>query len=238
MNKTNQPCLIDESTGLDRELLQVRSVGVCSYVLRDGEELYLIDGGFPTIRFVERALRKKGWDHLPVTGILVTHGHLDHIVNVKKLAERYGAWIAAPSLDSLHYRGKPVYEGKAKVTGILESIGRPLLGFRSFTPDKTLDDGDKLDAWGGLTVIHLPGHTRGHSGFYSESQKLLFCGDLFASFGRWSHFPPAIFNDNSDQIAACTERALSLDLEGIWPNHADRAQPQTHLARLRRLSGR
>lgn len=218
-------------------LLQVRSCGVNFHVLRDKAGLYLIDGGFVGGRlFLKRALEKAGWSHLPIIGIIATHGHLDHILHIKRISQESGAWIAAPRLDASHYHGQPGYSGASKVTGWLEAVGRPLFGFGPFTPDRLLDEGDTLDIWHGLTVIHLPGHTSGHSGLYCERLKLLFCADLFASYRGISHFPPAIFNIDSDQIPAGASKALRLDLEGVYPNHADRAKPDVHLHRLRKLT--
>ncbi|MES2597929.1 MAG: MBL fold metallo-hydrolase [Verrucomicrobiota bacterium] len=218
------------------DLLQVRSFGINFYVLRDAKGLYLIDGGFiGGKRLLQRALRERGWDQEPILGILVTHGHLDHILNVASLAHETGAWIAAPRLDAAHYEGRAVYHGAARVTGCLEAIGRPLLGFQPFTPSRFLDDGDTLDIWHGLTTIHLPGHSAGHSGFYCPGLKLLFCADLFASYGPWSHFPPRILNADTQQARASAAKALELDLHGILPHHADTASPEVHLERLRRL---
>ena len=48
--------------------------------------------------------------------------------------------------------------------------------------DVPIADGDELPFWGGLRVVHLPGHTLGHCGFYSKAHDLLFSGDLFASY--------------------------------------------------------
>jgi glyoxylase-like metal-dependent hydrolase (beta-lactamase superfamily II) len=218
---------------MQEDLLQIRSLGVNFYVLRDSEGLYLIDAGFIGGRhLLQQALKKRGWDSERIIGIIVTHGHLDHILNVGQIAEETGAWIAAPRLDASHYQGCPSYRGLAKITGFLEAIGRPLLGFRKFTPTRLLDDGDVLDVWHGLTVIHLPGHTAGHSGFYCERRKLLFCSDLFASYGHFSHLPPAIFNSNGDDIPMSVTKALKLDLIGVLPNHCDEATSDVHLKRL------
>ena len=165
---------------MNEDLLQVRSFGVNFYVLRDSKGLYLMDGGFVGGRqLLRRALKKRGWDGERILGIIVTHGHLDHILNIARIAEDAGAWIAAPRLDTPHYEGCPSYRGLAKITGFLEAMGRLFLGFRKFTPTRLLDHGDFMEIWHGLTVIHLPGHTAGHSGFYCERHKLLFCSDLF-----------------------------------------------------------
>jgi glyoxylase-like metal-dependent hydrolase (beta-lactamase superfamily II) len=224
---------------MQEDLLQVRSLGVNFYVLRDSKGLYLIDGGFIGGRhFLLHALMKRGWDRERILGIIVTHGHLDHILNIGRIAEETGAWIAAPRQDASHYEGCPSYHGAAKITGCLEGIGRPLLGFRKFTPTRLLDDGDFLDIWHGLTVIHLPGHTAGHSGFYCERRKLLFCSDLFASYGCFSHLPPTIFNSSGADIPKSVATALELDLDGILPNHCDRAPPEVHLRRLATINRR
>ena len=210
---------------------------MCFYVLRDGESLYLIDTGFiGGIACLDRALVCKGWDKIPIRGIILTHGHLDHILNVSEIAKRYGAWIAAPRLDADYYEGKAVYHGISRITGIAEAIGRKVLSFQPFTPTRLIDDGDLLDIWHGLEAIHLPGHTAGHTGYYCKKLGLLFAADLFASYGSFSHLPPKVFNANSEEILTSIDRALKLELTGVVPNHCELASPEEHLTRLRLLA--
>lgn len=220
-------------------LIRVQAPGVSFHALRHGEGIVLLDCGFVGgVTRLARCLRSAGWENLPIIGILLTHGHLDHILNVGRLAAETGAWIAAPRLDADHYSGRAVYRGPSGVTGVLEAIGRPLLGFRSFTPDRWIDDGDEIEIWDGLRAVHLPGHTAGHTGYYSERHRLLFCADLFASYSGFSHLPPAIFNTDATMIPASVARALALNPLGVLPNHGDSAEPEFHLSRLRALAKR
>lgn len=221
------------------DIAPVRQIGVVFHVLRDGDGLYLIDTGFVGAeRALARSLRRRGWQELPIRGILLTHGHLDHVLHTRRMADRFGAWIAAPRGDAGHYRGQPVYSGWARVTGLLEAMGRPLLGFQPFTPDRWLEDGEEIAIGKGLRVVGLPGHTHGHCGFHCPARRLFFSGDLFASHGRWAHFPPRIFNSEPSLLPAALARTLALDLDGVLPNHGDGSPPEEHLRRLRALGRR
>lgn len=222
------------------DLLAVPAAVVTFYVLKDDGGLYLIDTGFINgPRFLRRELKRRGWDCLPLRGILLTHGHLDHTLNAVTYARRYGAWIAGPRLDADHYRGRWKYRGLARVTGVLEAAGRVLSRHQTFTPDRWIDPDDELPIWGGLRAVHLPGHTAGHTAYYSPTRKVLFSADLFNSLPGWPLAPPDIFNSYPEQIPAAVDTALKLDLAGLFPNHCDAmGTPAVHLDRLRRLQQR
>jgi glyoxylase-like metal-dependent hydrolase (beta-lactamase superfamily II) len=73
------------------------------YVLRNGDRLFLSNGGFiEGMALLRRTLKQRGWDHPQIQGIMVTHGHLDHVLNLNRLKKESGAWIAAPQADELH----------------------------------------------------------------------------------------------------------------------------------------
>jgi glyoxylase-like metal-dependent hydrolase (beta-lactamase superfamily II) len=45
------------------------------------------------------------------------------------------------------------------------------------TVDQTVNDGDMIEAFGGLQVIATPGHSPGHVSFWQPERKILFVGD-------------------------------------------------------------
>jgi glyoxylase-like metal-dependent hydrolase (beta-lactamase superfamily II) len=101
------------------DLLIVRTFIVQFFVLRDGEALYLIDTGFVGgLRALERSLIARVWDKLPIRGILLPHGHLDHVLNAPALAKMHGAWIAGPQRDLDHYENRACYTGWGRIAGI------------------------------------------------------------------------------------------------------------------------
>jgi len=218
------------------DLLAVHSCGVWFYVLRDGAALYLIDTGFlGGKRALDRALQDRGWQGLPIRGILLTHGHLDHLFNVEPFARRDGAWVAAPASDLPFCEGRARYQGLRRIVGLQEAIGRRCFGISAFTPDRLVEEGDTFPIWGGLRAVALPGHTPGHTGYFCASRSWLFCGDLFASYGPLSHRPPGLFNSDSGEARRSIRKALALEPGGVFPHHRDGASPEKHLERLRKL---
>lgn len=114
---------------------------------------------------------------LNVQKILLTHGHLDHIMAVETLKHHFDVSVYGP-----HYADKALFE---QLPEICQNYGLPEVP--AFLPDHWLEENDEVKV-GELTfsVRHLPGHSPGHIGFFDFDNKIAFSGDVLFqnSIGR------------------------------------------------------
>lgn len=194
-----------------------------------------LGGELPLLR---RRLRLLGLPPDAIKAVLLTHGHLDHTGNLRQLREWTGARVLAHAMEERHVRGIYPYRGANRWCGRLEALGRGVLRYRAAPLDAWFADGELLPYWGGLRVVHLPGHTEGHCGFYSAAHDLLFTGDLFASYFFSTHLPPPILNSAPHLIAGSLRRVRELEPGRILPNHYDVPDGRLHRRRFDQLCAR
>ena len=155
--------------------LSLGPMGTNCYVVRThatADEAVVVDpsGDATELRLTLARLRTS------CAGILVTHGHWDHLLGVADLAEGTGA---------------PVHMAEGERV-LLESPGDfapPDVALRPYTPEVLLFGGEKVDLAGiEFEVLVVPGHSPAHLAYHAEG--CLFSGDvLFAgSVGR-TDFP-------------------------------------------------
>lgn len=121
-------------------------------------------------------LQKKG---ITIKGILLTHGHFDHVMGVDELRKAAGVKV---------YIGKEEEKLISNTELNLSAAFGPLFSTKA---DVFVEDGEVLELAGmKIKVIHTPGHTVGGVSYYLEEAGILVCGDtLFAeSVGR-TDFP-------------------------------------------------
>jgi len=151
-----------------------------SVVVRGDGETVIID---PSVTVVER-----GGAPLPVDAVINSHGHEDHIAG-NGLFDSARIHIHDDDLGAVQ-----------RIDGLLEVYGyggefgddfaqRMVRDFHyTARPDATsFHDGHVWDL-GGSTVeaVHLPGHTRGHSGFRLDGGHVFFLSDIdLTGFGPY-----------------------------------------------------
>ena len=214
-------------------------MGVCHLLVDEQGGAVFLDTGLVGEPLQMRwLLRRLGIDPRAVQAILLTHGHLDHAGNLAWVKHWTGAPIYAHAAEQAHLDGTYPYAGRAVWCGRLERVGYGVLRYRPAQIDRCISDGDELSFWGGLRVVHLPGHTEGHCGFYSARHDLLFSGDLFASYFFNVHLPPPILNSRPELIAGSLRKAQALNPRCIVPQHYDVLDGELHRRRFDALCER
>ena len=210
----------------------------CCFLLADGDNSVMLDTGLAgEMFFIRRKVKQLGLAANSIKTILLTHGHLDHAGNLARLKRWTGARVLAHPIEQQHVNGMYPYQGVNRWCGRLEALGRRALNYQPATIDEFLSDDQQLPLWGGLRVIHLPGHTLGHCGFYSEKFNLLFCGDMMAGYFFSIHKPWPILNSAPKQLSASAEKIRRLKPRWILPCHTDRIDGDLSRRRFAKLYG-
>ncbi len=157
--------------------------------------------------------------------LLVTHGHVDHVGGVGRVARHTGATAYLhPDDDWL------ALDPDSQLRGLFGQVPPG-----DFAPPERFDrlkDGQQLELAGlTLEVLHTPGHTPGHCCFHLAAEGLLFAGDqLFrGSIGR-TDLPGGDF---ATLMRSMRDKVLPLSDELIvYPGHG----PATSLGHERRTN--
>lgn len=156
--------------------------------------------------YIYKEMKRNGFE---IAGILLTHGHFDHIWGANKLRELTGAKIYA------YEQEKALCEDA--VTNASASVGKPY----TVIPDVYVKDKEKITI-AGITceVIATPGHTIGSCCYYFEPSEMLISGDtLFQeSVGRTD-----LATGSASQLhRSITEKLFKLPGNvTVYPGHGD-----------------
>lgn len=144
-----------------------------------------------------------------LVGILLTHGHFDHIYAIPDLRKSLDVPVYAYSEEAKLMEDPWMNRSQAWA----ESI--------SVKPDVLLSDHQELTLAGfRIQVLHTPGHTAGSCCYYFEDEKVLISGDtLFCeSYGRTD----LDTGSYSAILKSLKEKLLVLpDDVDVYPGHMD-----------------
>lgn len=170
------------------------------------KELILIDPADDAGRII----RKIEADGLKLQGILLTHGHFDHIGAVDDLRA--------------YFKGVQCYAGE-KEEKVLENgsynLSASWAAALSIRADRLLRDKETLTLAGfKIKVIETPGHTKGGVCYYLSEEGVLFSGDtLFrTSVGR-TDFPTGSMSQIVRSVQYLTENLPGDTV--VYPGHQE-----------------
>ena len=165
---------------LVNDIIPLEGFFVRHHALVEGNEVHLLDEGFiGGIGRIKRFLQSRHLEFKNIKSSVISHGHLDHTLNTARLKELSGCQVFAPQKDRNLIEGHHHNGDLNKVGGLLQHIGSTLTNHQAPKVDQWFHDGDRLDIFGGLEIVALPGHTPGHCGFLQKARRLLFANDLF-----------------------------------------------------------
>ena len=190
------------------EIISLSVTGFSSncFIVHNGAEAFVVD---PSVS-EKKIIAALGEKNLALKGILLTHGHFDHVWRAKELREATGAPLYIHELDSemLTDSRKNAF---ATFTGREFTVGEA---------DILLREGDKI-ALGDekILVLHTPGHTKG-SVCYDTGNSLITGDTIFAEgFGRYDLYGGDL-SALKQSISRLTEMAKT-ESRWIYPGHGE-----------------
>lgn len=191
------------------------------YLVEEDKELTLIDAAMSFS--VQGIIRTAASLNKPITRIVLTHAHGDHVGALDALKQRLpDARVYISERDASLLGGDRSLRQDEPQTPIKGSVPSKI----ATRPDILLRDGDYA---GSLRAVSTPGHTPGSMSFLDERSGALIAGDAFQTFRRtavagtvvpWFPFP-AMATWNKDQALASAFKLLAASPSVLAVGHGN-----------------
>jgi glyoxylase-like metal-dependent hydrolase (beta-lactamase superfamily II) len=176
----------------------VTAAGTNLYVVHDGPDVTIVDAGLPRMwDETTEVLRRigRGWDD--VAGIVLTHGHFDHLGILAPARDRHQVpvWVHPGDAHIVRhpYRYRPGRPRLAypvryprAVPHLARMVAAGALQVRGVDPTHSLRDGDVVDLPCRPVVVATPGHTDGHCALHLPSRDVVFTGDALVTLDPYT----------------------------------------------------
>jgi glyoxylase-like metal-dependent hydrolase (beta-lactamase superfamily II) len=182
-----------------------------AYLVEEDDGVTLIDACMP---FVAKGLLDAvKAANKPLTRIVLTHAHEDHIGSVPFLKQYFPeVKIGISSREAAILKGDHSLRANEPQTPLRGGLPKKAL----FVPDFYIEDQDRV---GSLIAVSTPGHSPGHMSFLETRSRTLIAGDAFQTKGGLAvsghmklSFPfPAMATWHAPTAITSAERVIELD---------------------------
>ncbi len=166
--------------------------------LIESQKNFIVDAGLNMSEAVLEKVQDKNIDR-----IILTHRHIDHVGDAKKLSKELNATLYAP---------------KKEAEALRKADDRTILA-GNFGMDFTPLDVKNLekDTYSGFEILSTPGHTEDSISLYHKEEKVLFSGDTV--FANGSAGRTDLPTGNKKQLVNSIERLSKLAVKSMYPGH-------------------
>ena len=209
------------------------------YVIHGRDGVIVVDPGLPRVVDDLAAILDRCGG--PLSTIVATHGHSDHVAGAPELAERHRVPIYLPAVTLDYLNGKrprtPTLTRAARIwptlvdqpldrigavgllTGTrLAGYGTPAgMRWTGSPPAGGLTDGQPLPDSAGWTVVATPGHTDDSISLWNANTRTLLSGDAVLSARSRAWLTPEIVDSVS--AVRTLERLQELPVAHLLPGH-------------------
>jgi glyoxylase-like metal-dependent hydrolase (beta-lactamase superfamily II) len=204
------------------------------YLVETGDRLLVVDAGLPASwPHLLLALRDLGYTPARVEGILLTHGHFDHVGTAARAHREWGTPVYVHPGDRALAAHPYSYRPQSNRLGFvaLHPGGLVPLGQMLLAGAATVDgiaDTEPLESRGDVPgspwIIETPGHTDGHVALHFADRDAVIVGDALVTFDPYTGgigprvVAPAATAD-MDTAVASLDRLVDTEARHVLPGH-------------------
>jgi glyoxylase-like metal-dependent hydrolase (beta-lactamase superfamily II) len=195
----------------------VQIVNVSFIGLPTDDKWVLVDAGMPkSADDIVAATEKRFGANCRPEGIVLTHGHFDHVGAIVELVKHWNVPVYAHELEMPYLTGKQAYSpADPTVEGGLVAKMSPLFPTEPINLGKhvaKLPPDGTIPVMQGWRWIHTPGHTPGHISLFRDNDRSLIAGDAFVTVKQESIYK--VFTQ--EQEISGPPRYLTPDWPSAW----------------------
>ncbi len=221
-----------------RDVFSAEGTAVNWLLVREGDALTLVDGGYPgDLGAVIASIHEIGHRPEDVQAILVTHAHVDHVGAVGRFHATYGTPVLMHADEVPNATGADPQSATPADVALRSwrprvlrwSLGIMRVGATqhpTFDHARPLADCEQIDVPGRPTTVHLPGHTEGSCAYVFGDAGVVATGDALitghpVSTIRGPQLLPDFFSHDPTGALASLDRLAQVDADTVAPGHGD-----------------